>query len=109
VIRELSEQESCVIVGRCAENILREHPRCLKVFLYAPEASRIERLISEYGITEKEAKERIHRIDKRRANYYRTYTGEHWGEVHSHDLSINTAASGLDGATTLIVEMARGM
>ena len=109
VIRELADQESCVIIGRCAENILRARPRCLKVFLYAPEVARIERLMGEYQITEKEAKERIHRIDKGRANYYRYYTGEHWGQIHGHDLCINTATAGLDGVAELIVSMAKGM
>jgi len=109
VIRELAQKESCVIVGRCAEDILRDHPRCLKVFLYAPIEQRIERLVGEYKIPESEAKDRIHRIDKGRANYYRYYTGEHWGEVRAHDLCINTAASGLDGAAELIVSMAKQM
>lgn len=106
VIRELAEQESCVIIGRCGENILRERPRCLKVFLYAPEEARTRRLVAEYGITEKEARERIHRIDKGRANYYRYYTGEHWGRPHVHDLCINTATAGIDGAVDVIASMA---
>jgi len=109
IIQELADKESCVIIGRCGENILRERERCLKVFLYAPEEARIESLITEYSITEKEAHERIHRIDKGRSNYYRYYTGEHWGRPHAHDLCINTASAGIDGAVDLIVSMAKGM
>jgi len=108
VIKELAEKESCVIVGRCAEYILQAHPRCLKVFLYAPFEKRLERVMGEYGLTEHDARERIHRIDKSRANYYRNYTGEPWGEARDHDLTINTAAAGgLDGAVDVIVSMAK--
>ena len=107
VIRELAAKESCVIVGRCAEYILREHPRCLKIFLHAPKEQRIARLMQEYNISESEAKDRIHRINKGRANYYRCYTGEAWGEARSHDLCINTSASGLEGAVGLITHVSK--
>ena len=109
VIRELAEKESCVIVGRCAEHVLRDHKKCLKVFLFAPLDFRVKEVARDYNMTEHEAKERILRVDKGRSNYYRHYTGEAWGDVRGHDLCINTAAVGLDGAVSTILAMARAM
>ena len=109
VIRELAEKESCVIVGRCAEHVLRNHKKCLKVFLYAPLDWRIREVARDYNMSERDAKERISRVDKGRASYYRHYTGDTWGDVRNHDLCINTAAVGLEGALDTILTMARAM
>jgi len=109
VIKEVAEKESCVIVGRCAEYVLKDHPRCLKVFLHAPIEERIKWVAEKYELSVSEAKERILRIDKGRAHYYRHYTGEAWGEVEAHDLCINTAASGVEGAVEVIAALAKRM
>ena len=109
VIRELSEKESSVIVGRCAEHVLRAHKKCLKVFLYAPLDWRIGEVARDYNMSESDAKDRILRVDKGRSNYYRHYTGEVWGDVKNHDLCINTAVSGLEGAVDTVFTMARAM
>lgn len=109
VIKELADKENCVIVGRCAEHILRDRPSCLKVFIYASKETRLKRLTEEYNMTEKDAKEKLDRMDKGRANYYKHYTGEHWGRIQNHDLCINTDISGVDGAVSLIKSMAKMM
>jgi len=105
VIKELAEKESCVIVGRCADHILRDRSNCLKVFIFAAKETRMKRLIDEYGMSEKEAKTKLEKLDKGRANYYKHYTGESWGQVENHDLCINTDVSGIEGAVTLIKAM----
>ena len=109
VIKELADKENCVIVGRCAEHILRDRPDCLKVFICASKETRLKRLIDEYGMGEKEAKDRLDRLDKGRANYYKHYTGEQWGSIQNHDLCINTDVSGVDGAVALIKTMIKNM
>ena len=97
VIRELAAKESCVIVGRCADYVLTgHHDRCLRVFLHAPLETRIAQVAARRGLSEKEAKDRIHRIDKGRSNYYRHYTGTTWGDTSSYDLALNTAATGVE-------------
>lgn len=105
VIKELAERESCVIVGRCSDYILRSRENCLKVFIYAPKEDRVVRLMERYGVSEKEAKDKIHKFDRARANYYKNYTGEPWGSVKAHDLCINTAISGIEGAVKIIRSM----
>lgn len=105
VIKELAAKESCVIVGRCADYILRNDKSCLKVFVHASKEMRLKRLIGEYGMGLDEAHEKLMKMDKGRANYYRHYTGEEWGKVDFFDLSINTDTVGVDGAVRLIKTM----
>ena len=107
VIKELATREDCVIVGRCADYVLSNHSRCLKVFLHAPLNWRVKWVAAEYNLPEKEAKDRIHRTDKGRANYYRHYTGGTWGDASAYDLCLNTAAAGIEGAVEAIVAMAK--
>lgn len=102
VIKDLAEKESCVIVGRCADYILRNNKNCLKIFIHASKQMRLKRLISEYGMDMDEAQEKLAKMDKGRANYYRHYTREDWGKVDYFDLSINTDTVGVDGAVRLI-------
>ena len=94
VIRELAKNSSCVIVGRCADYILRDiNPT--RIFVYADIESRIRRCIArngdnEHGMTEKQIKKHIISIDKNRAKYYDLYTGQKWGDKSNYDLCINT-------------------
>ena len=106
IIREIAEKESCVIVGRCADYVLAEHPRCVRVFVHADFESRVKRICAEHSIPELEARERIVKTDKRRANYYNYYTSHKWGKVENYDLSLSTDKLGTDGAARFIVEYA---
>lgn len=105
VIKELADKESCVIVGRCADYVLRSHENCIKVFIYAARETRLNRLIKEYKISPNEAKDKLNKMDKGRANYYKHYTGETWGAVGHYDLCINSDKSGIDGAVKVIRAM----
>ena len=79
VIGELAEKGSCVIVGRCADYILREKANCLKVFIHASIDKRAERIVKEYGEREESPEQRLKEKDKRRAAYHRFYTDMKWG------------------------------
>lgn len=103
VIKELASQGSCIIVGRCAEYILRDDPDCVKIFLRAEDESRIARIMERYGLQRKEAEKRLKKMDKGRSNFYRSFTGEEWGNVYNHDLCINTSVTGVDGAVDTVI------
>lgn len=103
IIRELAETSSCIIVGRCADYILKGNPYLLRVFVHAPMESRIERVAS-YSLawSEPEIKKYISEQDKHRAEYYRFYTGEDWRDAGHFDISLDSAALGEDGCVSRI-------
>lgn len=90
VVRDLSEKGSCVIVGRCADYVLRNSANCLKVFFSAPLESRIKRVARRQNISEKEARAVVQKNEKFRADNYRYYTRRMWGAAGNFDLSLNT-------------------
>ncbi len=107
IIRELSETENCVIVGRCADYILKDHEKLVKVFVQGDMPDKIKRITVRAGISESEAKDRINKKDKKRANYYSYYTGGKWGKAENYNLVVSTSKIGIDGAAKLIVEYAK--
>lgn len=102
VIKAIAEKESCIIVGRCAGHILRDMPRCVQVFICADEDFRIKRIMGYEGIDEKEARKRMHAVDKKRSSYFGYYAGDDWKNVDTYDLCIDTSAMGLEAAADLI-------
>ena len=90
VIRNLAKKGNCVIVGRCADYVLRNYGNCLKVFFSAPLVSRIRRVAQRQNITEGEAKATLQKNEKLRADNYRYYTRRMWGAAGNFDLSLNT-------------------
>ena len=90
VIKELAEKGNCVIIGRCSDYILRDNKNVLKVFLLAPIEQRIQRIMKKSDITQKEAEQKIHKEDKRRADNYHYYTGRMWGMSSNFDITFNT-------------------
>ena len=102
VIQELADSGSCVIVGRCADYILRDHPNCAKIFIYASREDRLKRVVDHYEYDSDAIDEKISKIDKGRSNYYKHFTNESWGSAHAHDLCINSSFAGIDGSVTLI-------
>ena len=107
IIRELSETENCVIVGRCADYILKDHEKLIRVFVQGDMPERIARIMERAGISESEAKDRIAKKDKKRANYYNYYTGGKWGKPENYNLIVSTSKIGVDGAAKLIYEYAK--
>lgn len=102
-IREIAQKGSCVIIGRCADYILRDDPSCVKVFLYADRTERLRRCMEEFGLDEKAADAELRKLDKARVNYYKNFTGEPFGEAVAHDLSVNTSRVGVDGAVKVMM------
>lgn len=104
IIKEVSEKGPCVIVGRCADYILRENPNLVSVFVHADIDFRAERIMKEYDMKEKAALDYATKTDKRRASFYNFNTNRTWGSVDNYDLSIATHRLGIDNAAELIVD-----
>ena len=101
VIKEAAAKESCVIVGRCADYILRDQPHCLKVFVNAPLDQRIRRAREEYGVQENNLESYVIRQDKARASYYNYFATGRWGQSREYDLCVNSRI-GIDACVDVI-------
>lgn len=106
VIREIADKGHCVIVGRCADQILKNRTDCLNVFLHAPLKNRIERVMAKKNLSEKEARNLILREERRRADNYHYYTRQIWGVSANYHLSVDTAL-GYDYVLDMIMETAK--
>ena len=106
VIRDVAERESCIFVGRCADYILREHPRRVDVFISASEADRIRRICARTGCTADEARAQMERGDARRAGYYNYYSSKTWGAAATYHLCIDSSVFGDEGTADFILEFA---
>ncbi len=102
IIRKLAAEGPCVIVGRCADYILRREKNRLAVFLHAPQSDRIRRAVDEYGDDLSTAADKLAKTDKKRSVYYSHYTGENWGAATNYDLVLDTSAFGVEGTVELI-------
>lgn len=102
IIQELAEKGPCIIVGRCADFVLRDYPNLIKVFCYSDLKSACVRCVQEYGVSEEKAESEIKRINHNRIAHYEYYTGEKWGEPHHYNLMINTGKIDLSVACNLI-------
>ena len=105
IITELAEKGPCLIVGRCADYILRDKVNCLKVFIHADIKFRSERAVSVYGERDESPEQRIREKDKRRAAYHRFYTNMKWGHAQNYDLTLNSGTLGIDQCSKIIVEL----
>ena len=106
-IRHLAEQGPCVIIGRCADYILREHENCLNVFVHADKAARIKRIVGLGHCEEKKAPDFVTKKDKQRANYYNFYSNNRWDDLLNYDLTIDTSRFSVDMAVDLIIDAAK--
>ena len=109
VIQDIAKKENCVIVGRCADYILRDFENCLHVFIRSTEEDSIHRVTTYYGVPAEKAAEEIRRINRQRGAHCRRYTDRVWGSAENYDMMLNTAAFGIDGCVRLIVDAARAM
>ena len=105
VITELAEKGSCVIVGRCADFILRDKADCLKVFIHACMEKRAERIVKEYGEREETPEQRLKDKDKRRAAYHRFYTNMKWGHAQNYHVCLDSGELGLDRCAEIIARL----
>ena len=105
VITELAEKGPCVIVGRCADYILKDKADCLKVFIHADLEFRAKRIVEVYGERAESPEERIKDKDKRRAAYHRFYTNMKWGYAQNYDLTLNSGVLGIDNCVDIITKL----
>lgn len=101
VIRKIADQGSCVIVGRAADHVLREYDDVVRVFVYAPEEYRVQRVMEVYGDSAEEAKKNIRRSDEARASYYKNISGRTWGDRRNYELMLDSSV-GLEASAELI-------
>ena len=109
LIKEVSDREPCIIVGRCADQILKHNKNVLKVFIYSDMKNKIDRAVKYYGMDKKKAEKEIIRIDKLRENHYKYYTDKKWKDFSNYDICINSDKVGVEKAADLIVEMAKDL
>lgn len=97
IIKNLADKSSCVIVGRCADYVLRDsNQNCIHLFVYADMDKRIERIAKKYDLKPEKAKDKIQKIEKTRKSYYNYYSNREWGNVSNYDLCVNTSVLGLE-------------
>lgn len=107
-IRQLADTQPCVIVGRSADYVLRDHDRCLNLFVHAPVDECARRIMSrDPGMTLEKAKAKAARINKLRAGYYNFYTDKTWGAASSYDLCLDTSLMSMDHIVALVAEYIR--
>ena len=107
VIRNLAEKGPCVIVGSCADYILREREDALHVFIHADMAYRAERIVRLYGETKQTPDKRLAEKDNKRKVYYKHYTNRNWGDAQNYHLCLNSGLIGIDKCTDIIVDVAQ--
>ena len=105
IIRELAEKGPCVIVGRCADYVLRGQADLLNVFIHADPQKRADRIVREYGEREASPLERIREKDRRRAAYHRFYTDLKWGHAQNYHLCLDSGVLGIDKCADLIASL----
>lgn len=90
IIREIAEKEPCVIIGRCAESVLKEHDSLLSVFIHSDIENRIDRICNEKGITRAAAADLIKKTDKKRASYHNYFSEGRWGDAAAYDICLDS-------------------
>lgn len=102
IITDLAEKGPCVIVGRCADYILRDKADCLRVFIHADMDFRARRIVEVYGERETSPEQRLKDKDKRRAAYHRFYTNMKWGHAQNYDITLNSGTLGIERCADII-------
>ncbi len=102
IIMDLGEKENCVIVGRCADYLLRNTADCLKVFIHSDMDKRAERIVKIYGESSDSPEKRLKDKDKKRRAYYQFYTDMNWGEMKNYHIALNSGVLGIDRCVDII-------
>ena len=106
VIRDLAEKGPCVIVGRCADFILKDRPDTLHIFIHSDMEHRAERIVRLYGETKQTPQKRLQEKDSKRKVYYKHYTNCNWGEAENYDLCLDSGTLGVDKCADIICDVA---
>lgn len=102
IIKSIASRESCVIVGRCADYILKDYENVINIFIHASKEARKQRAIKEYGINAHKVDGYLTKIDKKRKTYYNYYTGEKWGDSNNYHLCLDSSVLGIEGCVHMI-------
>lgn len=102
-IKKIADNESCVMIGRCADYALADYDNVVRVFIRADEEFKLKRLMNRFKCDEKTARDLMKKTDKKRASYYDYYTSKKWGDSSSYDLCLNTSDLGVEGAVNVIM------
>ena len=102
IIKQLAETENCIIIGRCADFILKDYPNCLSVFVHGSEEFCFARSMERNSMTEREMRRFIARTDKYRGDYYKYYTGRSWYDARNYDLCLDSSKLGFEGCVEAI-------
>lgn len=105
IVQELASKGPCIIVGRCADFILRDYPKLLTVFCYSDLENAVARCVEDYGIEKERAEGEIRRVNRNRFHHYEYYTGEKWGDPHRYDLMLNMGKISLESASRLVADL----
>lgn len=103
VIKQLADTESCVIIGRCADYVLKDYDNVISLYFYAPEEDCIKRIVDQYGGSEADAKKKMHQHDKYRAEYYKHYTGKDWNDARNYDFCLNTSSMSYEKLVDIVM------
>lgn len=103
-IKKIAANESCVIVGRCADYALSDNPDCINIFIHAEMEKRIRLVSKRANVTENKAKDLIIKNDKQRASYYNYYTSKRWGDSAAYHLTLDSGKLGIDGCVDMILK-----
>ncbi|MBR6271468.1 MAG: cytidylate kinase-like family protein [Lachnospiraceae bacterium] len=101
-IRTIAERESCVIVGRCADTVLKNHDNIIRIYIYASPKYCIKTIMDMYGVSPGEAEKLIRETDKERSAYYEHYTGKKWNDFSNYDLCLSASTLGVEKCVSLI-------
>ncbi len=107
IINQIADESPCVIVGRCADYILKDRDDCLNVFVHCKMEDKIKRAVEFYNIPEKNAEKEIRKKDKSRASHYYYYTGVEWGIAKNYDISLNSGSLGIEACAEAICDLAK--
>lgn len=107
VIRKVANEHSCVIVGRCADYILRDNKRCINIFIHADMEEWVKTVMNRQHIPEQEARELVRKMDKTRPNYYNFYSDKEWGVAASYHLSVDSSLLGVEGTVDFIEQFVK--
>lgn len=102
IIKQLADKEPAIIVGRCADYILRERDDVIKVFIYSDMETAIKNVVDMYGVSEREAKKMIEKTDKERSEYFKHYTGLDWENAKNYNLCLDTSRLSYDECVEII-------
>ena len=104
MMKEIAEQEDCIIVGRCGNYIFKDHPDALRVFIHADAGKRTVKIGDQLKLSSDKAADLVKQMDRERASFYRFHTEEEWEDLKNYDLSLDSGIFGVDGCVEMICE-----